>query len=61
LHFFRCPAFKKFRTRFKKDCARTLLIPDKDFKWPKKNVREGRVWLSTGPNIIISFNHKEKV
>lgn len=30
---------KKFRTSFKKDCALTLLIPENDFKWPKKNIR----------------------
>ena len=37
----------------KKDCDLKLL-PEKDFKWPKKKVKALGVWLSTDPNIIIS-------
>ena len=44
----------------KKDCDLKLL-PEKDFKWPKKKVKALGVWLSTDPNIIISLNYKEKI
>ena len=43
----------------KKNCDLKLL-PEKDFKWPKKKVKALGVWLSTDPNIIISLNYKEK-
>ena len=43
----------------KKDCDLKLL-PEKDFKWPKKKVKALGVWLSTDPNIIISLNYKKK-
>ena len=32
--------------------------PEKDFKWPKKNVKALGVWLSTDPDITISQNYK---
>jgi len=44
----------------KKDCD-IKLLPEKDFKWPKKKVKALGVWLSTDPNIIISLNYKEKI
>ena len=44
----------------KKDCDLKLL-PEKDFKWPKKKVKALGVWLSTDPNIIISLNYNEKI
>ena len=44
----------------KKDCD-VKLLPEKDFKWPKKKVKALGVWLSTDPNIIISLNYKEKI
>ena len=44
----------------KKDCDLKLL-PEKDFKWPKKKVKALGVWLSTDPSIIISLNYKEKI
>ena len=44
----------------KKDCDLKVL-PEKDFKWPKKIVKALAVWLSTDPDIIISFNYNEKI
>ena len=44
----------------KKDCDLKLL-PEKDFKWPKKKVKALGVWLPTDPNIIISLNYNEKI
>ena len=44
----------------KKDCDLKLL-PEKDFKWPKKKVKALGVWLSTDPNIITSLNYNEKI
>ena len=44
----------------KKDCDLKLL-PEKDFKWPKKKVKGLGVWLSTDPNIITSLNYNEKI
>ena len=44
----------------KKDCDLKLL-PEKDFKWPKKKVQALGVWLSTDPNIIISLNYNGKI
>ena len=44
----------------KKDCDLKLL-PEKDFKWPKKKVKALGVWLTTDPTIIISLNYKEKI
>ena len=37
------------------------LCPEKDFKWPKKEVRALGVWLSTDPDITISLNYKDKM
>ena len=45
----------------KKDCVLKLL-PEKDFKWPKKKVKALGVWLSTDPSIIISLlNYNERI
>ena len=44
----------------KKDCDLKLL-PEKDFKWPKKKVKALGVWLPTDPNMIISLNYNEKI
>ena len=44
----------------KKDCDLKLL-PEKDFKWPKKKDKALGVWLSTDPNIIISLNYNDKI
>ena len=37
------------------------LCPEKDFKWPKKNVKALGVWFSTDPDITISQNYKDKL
>jgi len=44
----------------KNDCDLKLL-PEKDFKWPKKKVKALGVWHSTDPNIITSLNYNEKI
>ena len=43
----------------KEDCDLKLL-PEKDFKWPKKKVKALGVWLSTDPNTIIKTKKFEK-
>ena len=37
------------------------LSPEKHFKWPIKKVKALGVWLSTGPDITISQNYKDKL
>jgi len=37
------------------------LCPEKHFKWPIKKIKALGVWLSTGPDITISQNYKDKL